>query len=220
MRRMLAPLAIATVLLGHVFTGGCSSESSLSGGGGCEAFCSKWIGARCRNSPTKEACLEKCHDEQTRCRIETNALLKCATIEAQIACETGSGQPRVVGCLAREASQQECLRCDHFCEGWSALGCPRNPIREECVAACLDQRCQTEHLRIVECMPSGLGTCGPEGAPKVRSGCEPAYDVTVNCTTNYGQSQPFRWLAVEQLDTGQLDTGQPDAGRPDAATGG
>jgi hypothetical protein len=202
MRRVLVPLALTAVLAAHVVTGGCSSESSLTGGGGCEAYCTKWIGARCRNSPTKEACLDQCHDEQSRCRTEANALLKCATIEAQIACETGSGQPRVVGCLARENALRACLTCDRFCEGWSALGCPLGPTREECLTTCLDQRCNTEHLRIVECMPPENGTCGSDGRPSVSLNCDPAYDVTANCTRNYGQSQPFRWLAVDQPDTG------------------
>lgn len=205
MRRMLGCLAIAALLLGHAATGGCSSESRLTGGGACESFCSKWVGARCRNSPTKEACLAKCGDEQARCRTEANAFLKCATIEAQIACETGSGQPRVLGCLAREASLNECLVCDHFCEGWTNLGCPLSPTREECLATCLDHRCSGQHLRIAECIPRGEGTCGPDGRPAVPPVCSGSYAVAASCTQTYGQSQPFRWLAVEPPDTGSGD---------------
>jgi len=200
MRRLLAPLVLTVALLGHVFTGGCSSESSLTGGGGCESFCTKWVGARCRNGPTKEACLDQCREQQTRCLPEANAFLKCATVEAQIACETGSGQPRVVGCLARENSLNNCLLCDRFCEGWSALGCPLGPTREECVATCLDQRCQAEHLRIVDCNRTARGTCGPDGRPIVN--CPAELQAAALCTSRYDQPQPFRYLAVDHTDSG------------------
>jgi len=205
MRRVLAPLGITVVMLGHALPSGCSSESTLTGGGGCEAFCTKWVGARCRNGPDKEACLTDCHEQQTRCRPEANALLKCATIEAQIACETGSGQPRVVGCLARETALLNCMMCDRFCESWSSLGCPLNPSREECLTTCLDQRCHAEHRRTVECMTGGLGTCGPDGRPRVSPMCQDRYDVTAACTSQYGQPQPFRYLFAEPLDAGSGD---------------
>lgn len=199
---MLGCFAIAVWLLVHAATGGCSSESRLTGGGACESFCGKWVGARCRNSPTKESCLTECYEEQGRCRIEANAFLKCATIEAQIACETGSGQPRVLGCLAREQALDRCLVCDRFCEDWTKLGCPLSPSREECVATCLDHRCFTQHQRIVECMTGGLGTCGPDGRPVPWGVCNDHYAIAARCTEQYGQSQPFRWLAAEQSDTG------------------
>lgn len=210
MRRLLAPKsvrgALAAVLLGHACTGGCSSASSLSGGGGCEAFCSKFIGARCRNTESKERCLLDCRDRQTRCPRQANALMKCATVEAQIACETGSGQPRVVGCLAREIALQECVTCDRFCENWSSLECPLGPAREECVATCLDPRCHAEHRRIAECMAGVFGSCGADGRPQT-SGCAPAHDAAANCTAPYGQPQPFRWLPVEQSDAGTTKGG-------------
>ncbi len=200
---MLGCLAIALWLLGHAAMGGCSSDSRLTGGGGCESFCSKWVGAHCAHGPTKDGCLEKCRDQQSRCAVEANAFLKCATLEAQIACETGSGQPRVLGCGARENALNSCLVCDRFCETWSGLDCPLGPGREECLATCLDHRCATEHQRIVECMTPGLATCGGDGRPAVQGiSCQPAYDVAARCTQQYGQPQPFRWLAVEQPDTG------------------
>lgn len=195
-RRVLAPFGVALVALFHVLSGGCSSSSSLAGGGGCDAFCTKWIGAHCRNGPTMEACLATCHDEQDRCTPEANAVLKCATIEAQIACETSSGEPRIVGCVPRETALSNCIACDRFCETW--IACPQGPTREECLATCLDPRCAEAHRSLVDCMPSGAGVCGPTG-PTAPAVCMSSYRRAQACTSLYGQEQPFRWLPVQAL---------------------
>lgn len=195
MRRMVVPLLLAALGALHVVAGGCSSSSTITGGGGCESFCTKWVGARCRNGPTMEACLTKCAAEQSRCSIESSALLKCATIEATIACETGSGQPRVVGCIPRENALISCFSCDRFCEGWSKLGCPHTPTREECLTVCLDKRCSREHRGVAECMFSGVGQCGADGHPAPTS-CFSEYESARQCTAALGQPQPFHYIPI------------------------
>lgn len=188
MRRLLAPVGLALSSLAHVLSGGCSASSSLAGSGGCDGFCTKWVGAHCRNGPTMDDCMKQCVDEQTRCRPETNAVLKCATIEAQIACETSTGQPRIVGCVPRETSLKNCLACDMFCEWWSQ--CADGPAREECLATCLDPRCAAEHRAVVDCMMPQKGACET-------SRC--SWSQARACTRAYGQEQPFHWLPVEPL---------------------
>ncbi len=205
---MLVPLVLAALGASYAATGGCSASSSITGGGGCESYCNKLVGARCRNGPTREKCLEECHDQQGRCEPETNALLKCATIESTVACETGSGQPRVLGCAPRELAQQSCLVCDRFCGGWSKLGCPHTPSKEECVIGCLDQRCRIPHRVVADCVFAGDGTCGPDGRP-VPSTCLGEYQNARFCTSRYGQPQPFRYIPIVLLDdAGTLDSGE------------
>lgn len=204
MRRMLLPLLTGALLAGYALGTGCSSSSEITGGGGCESFCNKWVGARCRNGPTKESCLEECRARESRCAPETHALLKCATIEATIACETGSGQPRVVGCGPRETALTNCIACDRFCEGWSTVGCPRTPDREECLVACLDRRCLREHKAMADCGFSGAGTCSSDGSPQP-SRCFSEYASAANCTNRHGQPQPFRYLPIILVDDAGRD---------------
>lgn len=207
MRRVLVPLLVAALGVANVATGGCSASSSITGGGGCESYCNKIVAARCRNGPTREKCLEECVDQQQRCEPETSSLLKCATIESTIACETGSGQPRVLGCAPRELAQQSCLTCDRFCEPWSRLGCPTTPSHEECLIACLDKRCRSQHRQVADCLLSGDGTCGADGRP-VPSRCFGEYETARICTSQQGQPQPFRYIPLVLLD----DAGTTDSG--------
>lgn len=168
--RLLPTLAIAIVSALQA-TSGCSSSSALYGGGGCESFCTKWVGAHCRNGPTFDACMTQCQDQQSRCRQETNAVLRCATIEAQIACETGSGQPRMVGCNARIEAQSACLACDYVCHNQvEANGCRRAPSHDECVASCTDPRCASRYANVTGC---------------ARSECDADGNVVLDCTSDW-----------------------------------
>ncbi|MBX7197060.1 MAG: hypothetical protein K1X94_33735 [Sandaracinaceae bacterium] len=199
-RRILVPWGVtllSALLLWHA--GGCSSSSTLADGGGCANFCNKWVGARCRNGPTLESCLDQCRDEQARCLPEANAKMKCATVEAQIACETGTGQPRVVGCGPREEALSSCMACDRFCEHWSS--CPRAPGREECLATCLDPRCSKPHRGFVDCMVGQAVRCADSG-PSAPSACISSWQTAQFCTSTYGQEQPFHWLPVQTVDSG------------------
>jgi hypothetical protein len=203
---MIVPLLIGALAAFYAATGGCSASSSITGGGGCESFCNKIVGARCRNGPTRESCLEQCFDRQRKCEPETNALLKCATIESTIACETGSGQPRVLGCVPRETAQDACIACERFCDGWAKVGCPHTPSKEECLIACLDKRCRQQHLVVANCLFSGAGTCAFDGRP-APSTCLPEYQSAASCTSQHGQPQPFRYIPLVLLD----DAGSTDA---------
>lgn len=215
MRRMVVPLLLAALGAFHAVTGGCSSSSTITGGGGCESFCTKWVGARCRNGPTMEACLANCAEQQSRCSLESNALLKCATIEASIACETGSGQPRIVGCVPRETALVSCFACDRFCEGWSQLGCPLSPSREECLTVCLDRRCSREHRAVVECMVRGSGSCASDGQNAPTS-CFRELGDARSCTSALGQPEPFHYIPIVLVD----DAGHDSDGASDGASDG
>ncbi|MBI2391965.1 MAG: hypothetical protein HYV09_20405 [Deltaproteobacteria bacterium] len=195
MRRVLAPLLVAALAAAHALTGGCSSSSSLVGAGACDAFCGKWVGARCRKGPSMTDCLKQCLDEQARCRPEANALMKCATIEAQIACETNSGEPRVVGCAPRENALRTCLGCDEFCARWTT--CSGGPTHEECLATCVDPRCAVEHAGVANCMASSTVYCDATTAePMPGLSCSDAFWRAQTCTSRHGQPTPFRWLPV------------------------
>jgi hypothetical protein len=146
----------------QVASGGCSSSSELYGGGGCESFCTKWVGAHCRTGPTKEDCMNQCQGDQMRCRDATNALLRCATLEAQIACETGSGAPRIVGCAPKQVEQSNCLFCYDTCKLIEGSACSAGPTLEECLAACTGTRCANQYERFAECRP-GSPLCTPDG---------------------------------------------------------
>ncbi|MEO7091868.1 MAG: hypothetical protein ABI175_01375 [Polyangiales bacterium] len=76
----------------------CSSESTLVGAGACDAYCFKLVGAKCKASPTREACLDECTYYQGQCAREWNDFLRCATIDATIACDSGTSKPKVIGC--------------------------------------------------------------------------------------------------------------------------
>jgi hypothetical protein len=214
-RRLFAPLLISTLGAFYAASGGCSSSSSTIGGGGCESFCTKWVGARCRNGPTKEKCLTECAERESRCQLENDAFLKCATIEATIACETGSGQPRVVGCAPRESALSSCIACDRFCEGWAKIGCPLSPGREECLTVCMDRRCAQRHRAVADCMFVGSGTCGADGRP-IPNSCFTEYNSAAGCTEPLGQPQPFRYIPIVLVD----DAGRDAANDSEVGDGG
>lgn len=184
---------LAAVLLAWACTGGCSSSSRLVGEGGCDAFCSKLVGARCRNGPKREDCLEACLDQQTRCRPEANAYLRCATIEANIACESGSGAPRVIGCAPREQALSRCLACDAFCEDYPSLDCDP-PVRESCVDACVDPRCAAEHQELVRCVPSPIALRCFDGTISAGAECPSEWSAVRSCVVRNGGREPFRGL--------------------------
>lgn len=194
MRRVLAPLLVAALAAAHALTGGCSSSAELVGAGACDAFCAKWVGARCRKGPTPSECLAQCLAEQTRCRPEANALMKCATIEAQIACEANTGEPRIVGCAPRETALRACLECDQFCTRWTT--CSGGPTHEECLASCVDPRCAAEHAGVMTCMADYTVYCDPRTAEPMALSCGGAYARAQSCTGRLGQPTPFRWLPV------------------------
>jgi len=76
----------------------CSSESSLVGQGACEGYCFKIVGAKCKSSPTREACIDECLFHQADCTREWNDWLRCSSIDATIACDSATTEPKVVGC--------------------------------------------------------------------------------------------------------------------------
>jgi hypothetical protein len=137
-----AALALAAVFaLAFAIVEGCSSSSALLDGGGCQAFCTKWVAARCPRGPTLEDCLRRCDASGGRCSIEEAAFFRCALLEGQIACETGTGEPRVVGCAPRETAALACQRCAELCDRVAKPACADGPNPEECVPTCRDRRC-------------------------------------------------------------------------------
>jgi hypothetical protein len=76
----------------------CSAESTLVGQGACDGYCFKIVGAKCKASPTRDECLAECGYYQTQCAREWNDFVRCATIDATIACDSGNSKPKVVGC--------------------------------------------------------------------------------------------------------------------------
>lgn len=197
LRRVLAPIAVGAFALSHVLAGGCSSSSSLAGGGACDGFCARWAGSDCRNRPGMEACLAECRDEQSRCRPEANALLRCATIDGEIVCDSSSGAPRIVGCAPREVALDGCMACDRVCERWVACG--HGPSREECLAGCVDPRCAASHRALLDCIGGQAPRCDPETGPTAPAGCMAEWSQAAACMSRYGAAQPFRWLPVEPL---------------------
>ena len=77
---------------------GCSSSSTLVGAGACEAYCLKWIGAKCKGAPTHDGCLDECTFYQTQCQTAQDDYLRCATNEGTVSCDGDTGQPHSVGC--------------------------------------------------------------------------------------------------------------------------
>ncbi len=195
--RALSPVGVpllAAALIAWAATGGCSASSRLVGEGGCDAFCAKVVGSRCRNGPSREDCLEACLDQQARCRPEANAFLRCATIEANIACETGSGVPRVLGCAPREQALERCLGCDRFCEDYETLDCGTPPVREACVATCVDRRCWEEHAALVRCAPTPASMRGSDGTISPATGCFVEWGDARSCVVRNGGLEPFRGM--------------------------
>ncbi|MGZ3455304.1 MAG: hypothetical protein ACXVEF_37215 [Polyangiales bacterium] len=181
MRRILLPLGLLVFAAAQIAGGGCSSSSELYGGGGCESFCTKWVGAHCRNGPTKDECMAECTSEQDRCRDASNALMRCATLEATIACETGSGEPRIVGCAPRQAAQQACLDCYTVCKSIADAQCSAGPSLDECQAACGGPTCNNLYQRFVDCHP-GPFSCTPLGELTFfRSSCGDLYAQLQSC---------------------------------------
>jgi hypothetical protein len=180
-RRILLPLGLLVFAAAQIAGGGCSSSSELYGGGGCESFCTKWIGAHCRSSPTKEDCMAECTSEQDRCRDESNALMRCATLEATIACETGSGEPRIVGCAPKQAAQAHCLSAYSVCKSIVDANCSAAPSLAECQAAASGTTCSTLYQRFVDCLPDPP-VCDPDGTVQFLRSCADLYFQLKECT--------------------------------------
>lgn len=194
----------------QVASGGCSSSSDLYGGGGCESYCTKWVGAHCRNGPTKDECMNKCQGEQIRCRDATNSLLRCATLEATIACETGSGYPRIVGCAPKQAEQAACLFCYQTCELIVGSACSKGPTLEECLAACTSVGpCAPIYERFADCGP-GSPLCAPDGRISYSdSSCSGLFDSLTRCVQPgdpFFVLRPVEDAGADALD-GSFDTG-------------
>jgi hypothetical protein len=85
----------------------CSSESTLVGQGACDAYCFKLVGAKCKASPTRDDCLLECGFYQQACTREFNEFLRCATIDATIACDSGTSKPKVIGCDRFQAANSK-----------------------------------------------------------------------------------------------------------------
>jgi hypothetical protein len=205
---MLLPVGALVFTAAQLASGGCSSSSELYGGGGAESFCTKWVGAHCRSGPTKEDCMAEWTGNQERCRDETNALMRCATLEANIACETGSGQPRIVGCAPRQAAQFACLSCYTVCKSIVDAGCSAGPSLEECKAACGGATCANLYQRFVDCRPgppfcNGLGAVSFEG-----TACSELYFQLSNCVS---PGAPFFVSRPAPVDGG-LEASPPDGG--------
>jgi hypothetical protein len=203
-RSFLAPVTLGLGVVALFL--GCSSSSSLEGIGACEGFCNKWYGSHCKNGPkTHEECLggdgivNGCLDDQARCAVEENSLIRCATVDGSIACETGSGKPKILGCQKQQSALNACLLCDQFCERWTGTAkpsdagpgpvpCKRAPTRPACLAGCLDPQCATEMQQYRSCA-TGAVTCDASGEPW-DPGCRFYMDALVLCL---GGTHPFDW---------------------------
>ena len=167
---------------------GCSSHSEIVGAGACEGFCNKWVGARCKKGPERQPCMEGglnmritesdvvgCLPAEQRCPDQADALLHCATLEGTIACETGSGNPKILGCDREKARLNVCLACEPFCTLWTTNDagqprCSRSTSRAACLAACESARCSQDTLAVRACVMSrsgGLITCDENGDPQL-----------------------------------------------------
>ena len=103
-RRSLSRLAPLAALAALVLDVACSSESSLVGEGACDGYCFKIVGAKCKDSPTREQCLDECIFHQGDCAREWNDWARCTVIDATIACDSVTAQPKVVGCDTFQAA--------------------------------------------------------------------------------------------------------------------
>lgn len=111
--RPAAPLVTASRLLRLALLSllSCSSQSTLVGQGACEGYCFKIVGAKCKSGPTRERCLDECLFYQGDCAREWNDYVRCSAIDATIACDSGTAQPKVVGCdKFQRASTNVCHR--------------------------------------------------------------------------------------------------------------
>jgi len=203
-----------TLGLGVVFSAavlasidGCSSSSSIVGPGSCEAFCNKWYGSHCKNGPkSREECLggdgvvNGCLDDRDRCPNEQNALIRCATVDGTIACETGTGKPKILGCEKQRDALTLCLDCDRFCDRWSGTEkptdagpvpapCPGAPTHAACLASCIDPTCSTEKQQFRACA-SGPIACNAAGRPWVKSCEDFSWALLMTCLNPI---YPFEW---------------------------
>ena len=97
------------LLVGLVLAVACSSESSLVGEGACDGYCFKIVGAKCKDSPTRDGCLDECLYYQGECPREWNDFARCTVIDSTIACDSVTAQPKVVGCdTFDQAVQRQC----------------------------------------------------------------------------------------------------------------
>jgi hypothetical protein len=207
---LLSVVGLMMVGAMQVASGGCSSSSELYGGGGCESFCTKWIGAHCRKGVSKEDCMTDCQGEQFACPDAKNALMRCATLEATIACETGSGEPRIVGCAPKQVELETCKSCYSVCKQIEDVACTLAPSRQECLAACTGTKCANLYERFVDCRP-GQPTCTDDGHIDYQfSTCSSLWFQLQSCMAPGGAffvPRPVEDAGLDAIDEVSTDTG-------------
>jgi hypothetical protein len=88
---------------------GCSASSELVGNGACDAFCAKVAGLHCSMAPTQETCVAQCLDEQARCPTTKSEVIRCASVDGAVACDSSTLAPHVVNCDAAVRALDQCL---------------------------------------------------------------------------------------------------------------
>jgi hypothetical protein len=100
----------AFVMAGPFAAAGCSATSEPIGNGACDGFCTKVVNLRCHQTLEREACVASCIYEQTVCPETMSEVIRCATNEGAIACDTSTLAPHVVNCDAARAARDACIQ--------------------------------------------------------------------------------------------------------------
>lgn len=189
------------------------------GDGGCDTFCNRWVGAHCRNPVSRDECLTKCVTERGLCPVQTQSLLRCANLEGAINCDADTGGTKIANCSVQVAHLDSCLVCAKFCARWVGAGCARARDVGECVASCLDGRCNAQHRLAATTCTRPL-VCDEEGYP-VSDVCAGSLSSASECARAVGGAHAFAWLPERPAwDAGPADTGVDTLGPPVDAFGG
>ncbi len=105
-----APVALAAAALAwQLAAAGCSATSEPVGNGACDGFCTKVVNLRCRQTFERDACVAACVHEQKLCPESESELIRCATNEGAIACDTSTLGPHIVACDPAINARDACL---------------------------------------------------------------------------------------------------------------
>ena len=195
----------------------CSQSYAPWGDGGCDTFCNRQVGARCRAPVDREKCVTECVNKRDLCPAHQRGLLRCANLEGNIVCDGDTGATKIANCGPAQDEVAVCVSCATFCRAYVSL-CTRANDLGECVASCLDPRCRSIHAGAASnCAPPAL-TCGDDGFPTAAASafaCSQGLAQATACVRYHGGGRAFTWMPERVVaDTGTFPLGDA-SGAPD-----
>ncbi len=207
----------AVALVGALAALGASCSTSYApwGDGGCDTFCNRQVGARCRAPIDRDKCLVECVNNRALCPAHQRGLLRCANLEGNIVCDGDTGATKIANCGPAQEEVSACVTCATFCRAYVGL-CARGNDLGECISSCLDPRCRGAHAAAMSNCGATL-ICGEDGfptPPRTTFICGQSFGVASSCVRSHGGGGAFKWIP-ERLPA---DSGSPsvDATADDA----